>query len=113
MVAELALKAHLVWKGAAPKSFRGADGHDLVKLAASMAQHTPYRDDPRVAEVVGKLPPYVASRYEPAGLSRLQVVRLALGVQFIAASTLRRISGVDFAAEMESGGHKLRQPFFP
>jgi hypothetical protein len=52
------------------------------------------------------------SRYKPAGLSRLQVVRLALGVQFIAASTLRRISGVDFAAEMEINHRKSRQPFF-
>ena len=113
MVAELALKAHLVWKGAAPGRFRGADGHDLVRLAASMAQQSPHRDDPLVTEVVGNLPPYVASRYKPAGLSRLQVVRLALGAQFIAASTLRRISGVDFAAEMEINRRDARQPFFP
>jgi hypothetical protein len=113
MVAELALKAHLVWKGADPDSFRGPDGHDLVKLAESMAQQSPYRDDPLVAEVVGNLPHYVASRYDPAGLSRLQVVRLALGVQFVAASTLRRISGVDFAAEMEGSRREPRQPFFP
>jgi hypothetical protein len=112
MVAELALKAHLVWKGAAPNSFKGAAGHDVINLATSMAQQSPHRDDPLVAKVVGKLPLYVASRYKPAGLSRLQVVRLALGVQFIAASTLRRISGVDFAAEMEIKHRKSRQPFF-
>ena len=115
MVAELALKAHLVWKGADPNSFqrRGGPGHDVVELAKSMAQQSPYRDDPLVAEVVGKLPHYVGSRYDPAGLSRLQVVRLALGVQFVAASTLRRISGVDFAAEMEASRRTPRQPFFP
>lgn len=111
MVAELALKAHLVWKGATPSSFKGAEGHNLVRHAASMTQQSPHRDDPLVSEVIARLPPYVASRYKPASLSRLQVVRLALGVQFIAASTLRRISGVDYAAEMERNCR--RQPFFP
>jgi hypothetical protein len=52
--------------------------------------------------VIANLPPYVGSRYKPAGLTRLQVVRLALGVQFVAASTTRRITGVDIAAQMEA-----------
>jgi hypothetical protein len=113
MVAELALKAVLVWNGALPSSFKKSGGHDIAKLATSMAQQNPHRDDRLVAEVVGQLPPYVNSRYSPAGLSKLKVVQLALGTQFIAASTLRRISGVDFAAEVErADGGKPRQTFF-
>lgn len=114
MVAELAMKGALVWDGADPKSFKGRDGHDLKRLAERIASARPHRDDSLVAEVVATLPPYVDSRYKPAGLSRLTVVRLAIGVQFIAASALRRITSVDLAAQMESGGWPApRRPFFP
>jgi hypothetical protein len=103
LVAELAMKAALVWEGADPKSFKGPKGHDLIGLAGQLAKGKPHPDDLLIQGVVSKLPPYVVSRYNPAGLTRLQVVRLALGVQFIAASTTRRISGVDLAARMAIG----------
>lgn len=114
MVAELSLKGALVGDGVDPKSFRGKDGHNLKLLAERVASARPHRDDTLLAQVVTMLPPYVDSRYKPAGLTRLAVVRMAIGVQFIAASTLRRITSVDFAAEMESGGWPApRRPFFP
>lgn len=114
MVAELSLKAALVRGGADPDSFRGYKGHDLATLAKRLAGEKPHRDDPLLAEVIGKLPPYVDSRYKPAGLVRLDVVRLALGVQFVAASSVRRFSSRDFAADMEIGGWPApRPPMFP
>ncbi len=114
MVAELVVKGALAWDGVDPKSFKGKDGHNLKLLAGRMAAARPHRDDSLVADVVAKLPPYVDSRYKPAGLTRLEVVRLAIGVQFIAASALRRISRADLAAQMETGGWPApRRPFFP
>lgn len=114
LVAELALKGTLVWEGGDPNSFKGKNGHNLTLLASQIAAARPHRDDPLVALVIAKLPPYVDSRYRPAGLTRLQVVRRALGVQFIAASALRRITGPDLAAQMETGGWPApRRPFFP
>lgn len=108
MVAELSMKAALVWGGVDLDSFRkGKDGHDLALLARRMAAAWPHRDDGRLQAVVAKLPPYVASRYKPAGLKRLQVVRLALGVQFIAASSLRRIATADLAIRMEADDELL------
>lgn len=102
MVAELSMKAALVWDGVDPESFRKSkDGHNLALLAQRMGVARPHRDDARVQAVVANLPPYVASRYKPAGLKRLQVVRLALGVQFIAASSLRRIADADLSMQME------------
>ncbi|MCL7997939.1 hypothetical protein M8994_06755 [Brucella sp. 21LCYQ03] len=102
MVAELSMKAALVWDGVDPESFRKSkDGHNLALLAQRMGVVRPHRDDARVQAVVANLPPYVASRYKPAGLRRLQVVRLALGVQFIAASSLRRIADADLSMQME------------
>lgn len=114
MTAELSLKAALVKNGADPNSFKGRDGHDLAKLMAKVALETPHRDDAIATDVVGHLPPYVASRYAPAGLNRLAVVRLAVGVQFLAASTIRRFSDRDIAAQMESGGWPAPRPsLFP
>ncbi len=110
MVVELSLKAALVRNGADPNSFKGKDGHDLAKLGARLAAELPHRDDSRVAELIGHLPPYVASRYKPAGLSRYDVVRLALGVQFVAASAARRFSDRDLAAKMEAGGWPAPRP---
>lgn len=115
LVAELALKGTLVWGGVDPESFKkGRDGHNLKLLGKKMAAAYPHRDDALVEDVLAALPPYVDSRYKPAGLTRLTVVRLAIGVQFVAASALRRISNVDLAAQMETGGWPApRRSFFP
>lgn len=104
MVAELSLKAVLVWHGVNLSTLKGKNGHNLAYLAQTVMDTKPHRDDQRIKAVIDNLPPYVASRYKPAGLRRLQVVRLALGVQFIAASSLRRITTSDLAIQMESGG---------
>ncbi|WP_159876103.1 hypothetical protein [Aquitalea denitrificans] len=112
MVAELSMKAALVWDGIASDSFKGRDGHNLVSLAQRMAVARPHRDDARVQAVVASLPPYVASRYKPAGLKRLQVIRLALGVQFVAASSLRRITDADLAIQMEEDDWPGPRPAF-
>ncbi|MDB5700536.1 MAG: hypothetical protein JWL66_735 [Sphingomonadales bacterium] len=110
MVAELSLKAALVRGGADPKSFKGKDGHDFGKLADRLASERAHRDDASVRDVIAHLPPYVDSRYKPAGLSRLDVVRLTVGVQFLAASTVRRFSDRNFAAAIETGEWPTPRP---
>lgn len=113
MVVELSLKGALVFNGANPNEFKGPKGHDLPTLAQRMASEMPHRDDPLVHNVIVKLPAYVKSRYEPAGLTRLEVVRLAVAAQFVAASSVRRVSQRDLAAQMETGGWPApRPPFF-
>lgn len=116
MVAELAMKACLVWHGWDINALKGNKGHDLVDLAEKMYESSPHRDDSVVTEIVSKMPPYVASRYSPQGLTRLHVVKLALGAQFIAASTLRRVSDCDMALEMEENDKEWpfsRESLFP
>ncbi len=108
LVAELSMKGALVACGEQPDT--GRSGHDLTKLAERVARARAHKDDELVAEVISKLPPYVASRYAPAGLSRLEVVRLGLGVQFIAASAIRRLGTRDIAAQMAAQGP--RPPLF-
>ena len=102
MVAELSMKATLLYRGVEQKTLRSSDvGHNLIALAELMASVEPHRDDALVATVANKFPDYVKSRYQAAGLTRLDVVRLALGSQFIAASSVRRLSGPDLALNME------------
>ncbi|MGN8200074.1 hypothetical protein ACS8Y6_15440 [Salinisphaera sp. RV14] len=105
LAVELSLKAAIVQAGEDPDSFRkrGAEGHDLERLAKRVARELPHRDDPQIAEIAAAMPKYIESRYAPAGFKRSQVVRLALGAQFIAASSVRRHSRHDLAAEMEQG----------
>jgi hypothetical protein len=115
MIAELSMKAALVWDGIDPESFRkGKGGHNLALLAQRMAAARPHNDDSCIRSVVASLPPYVEARYKPAGLKRLQVVRLALGVQFIAASSVRRITAVDLASQLaaETDWFGPRDPFY-
>lgn len=102
MVAELSMKASLVYKGANPNSFGKKVGHDLSLLACQMSEKLPHRDDLQIQTIVKALPPYVKSRYEPIGLKRLQVIKLALDVQFIAASSLRRLTSADHTFQMEN-----------
>jgi hypothetical protein len=119
LTAELSLKAALVQNGADPESFRkgakrkDAEGHNLARLAERLARETPHRDDGLVREVVSRLPSYVHSRYAPVGLTRIDVVRVAIGAQFVAASSVRRYSDRDLAAQMEREGWPApRRNFF-
>ena len=105
LAAELAMKASLVQGGADPSAFgkKGGEGHDLVRLASRLSTERPHRDDPEVAAVAAAMPAYVASRYASAGLTRLRVVELALGAQFLVAASVRRWSSRDLAAELAIG----------
>lgn len=102
LIAELSMKAALVHLGEDPKSLSKREvGHNHEELARRLAVKCPHRDDAIVTAVAVCLPDYVGSRYKSAGLTRLAVVKLALGAQFIAASAARRLADQDFAAEME------------
>lgn len=102
LTAELAMKANLIHSGVDPKTLSYRDvGHNHTVLAQRMRDAKPHRDDEMVAAVTAELPDYVNSRYKATGLSRLHVVKLALGVQFIAASSIRRLTGRDMAGDME------------
>jgi len=86
--------------------------HHLSVLATSLARSRPHRDDVLIFDVIKRFPDYVDSRYKAKGLTRFDVVRLALAAQFIAASSVRRLSPVDLAQAMEGDSWPgKRQPF--
>lgn len=102
MIAELSMKAALLYVGTEAKLLRSRKvGHDHRVLARMLAEAQPHRDDELIALVVEQLPAYVASRYEETDKTRLQLINLLLGVQFIAASAARRFSQRDLAISME------------
>jgi len=103
LTAELSLKGTLIHLGMSPEDLtKKTYGHGYQALAEKLVQLCPHRDDPEVLRVIASLPQLVASRYDVTGLTRLQIIELALGVQFVAASAVRRISSYDLAKDMEA-----------
>lgn len=112
VMAELSMKATLRHCGLDEKTLKDI-GHNHIKLAERMASEKPHKDDELIACIVNKLPNYVDSRYNPAGLTKLDVVRLAVGSQFIAASSVRRLSGQNISDTVDCGSRSnLRKKFF-
>ena len=103
LLVELSLKAGLVTAGIDAVTLRSKPyGHNLVALASKLAELKGHRDDAAIMDLVRVLPDYVGSRYADLGLTRLRLVDLALGAQFVAASVARRFSSRDMASLLES-----------
>lgn len=102
LAAELAIKGSLLHLGMTEKELSYKPyGHNYVALAEKLIELRPHRDDPVVLHCLQQLPDYVQSRYNSSNLSRLQIIQLALGTQFVAASAVRRIATRDIAGQVE------------
>lgn len=103
LTAELAMKGTLLHLGVPEKDLKNKIlfGHNLNKLGERMTKEKSHRDDPLLLSALGKFPDYVGDRYRETQLSRLEIIALALDAQFVAASSVRRISGEDMAANLE------------
>lgn len=111
MTVELSLKAALMHLGVNAKEVKKL-GHQNADSAELLISLKPHRDDEVVEALVAKLPHYVGSRYKRADLTRLEMVNLALGSQFVAASTLRRLNSRDFAANIEREDSQARKRLY-
>ena len=58
--------------------------------------------DARLTAAASKFPDYVGTRYASHGLTRVQLMELAMRAQFVAAEAVRRISHRDMAGTMEA-----------
>lgn len=103
LVAELAMKGTLYHSGMTEKVIKGLN-HRHKDIAEKLIAACPHSDDELLVKAAQRLPNYVATRYTDSGLTRLELVNLALDVQFIAASSLRRVSDASIAAEIEAAG---------
>lgn len=113
LLVELSLKACLAFHGVSVEELKNKYSHNIAKIYDKTKEIAPHRDDALMDGFIRKMPSYVGSRYSSHGLTRLQVVELALAAQFVAASTVRRAGGSDLAAEMEADfGIAGRPPLF-
>ncbi|WP_054878350.1 hypothetical protein [Yersinia similis] len=113
MTVELALKGVLIHLGLSKSEIINL-GHDHTALWESLISKAGHRDDVLIKNIIKRFPDYIDSRYKRSELSRIQTVKLALGAQFIAASTLRRVTQRDLALTMELNNfpeHAIRQKF--
>jgi hypothetical protein len=100
LTAELSMKAaltHLGWKDQQLKSL----SHHLTKLADALVASQPIASDRRLRAACTKFPNYIESRYSSHGLTRLELMALAMRAQFVAADAIRRVSERNIAGDME------------
>ncbi|MPS47523.1 hypothetical protein [Methylobacillus sp.] len=114
LTAELAMKGTLLHLGVPENELKNPRlfGHDLNKLGEKMTKKSAHRDDPLLLLALSKFPDYVGDRYRETQLTRMEIINLALDAQFVAASAVRRISGVDMASQIEATTGP-RGNFFP
>lgn len=114
LTAELAIKGTLIYLGITENDLKNPKlfGHNLIKLSQKMVQEKNHRDDQLLLKMVKKFPDYVNYRYNPTQLTRLEIISLALSAQFIAASSIRRISNSDIANQIEQSDIGDRHKYF-
>jgi len=101
LTAELALKGALAHLGLDEQGLKGLS-HNLQRLAAKLVELAPGATDSRLLAAVQKFPNYVGARYAAHGLTRVQLMDLAMRAQYVAADAVRRIADRDLGGEMEA-----------
>lgn len=99
--AELALKGGLAHLGLDERALKDLS-HNLPRLAAKLVELAPGPSDARLLAAVQKFPNYVGARYAAHGLTRVQLMDLAMRAQYVAADVVRRITDRNFGGEMEA-----------
>jgi len=101
LTAELSMKAALTHLGA-PEGELKKLSHRLPDLAAALVAKRSTSTDARLLTAASKFPDYVGTRYSSHGLTRVQLMELAMRAQFIAADAMRRISNRNMGGDMEA-----------
>src|SRR5690606_30114871 len=114
LTAELSMKGTLLHLGIPERDLRNPKlfGHNLFKLGEKMVQVESHKDDQLLLGMLNKFPNYVEDRYRETQLTRLEVISIALSAQFIAASSVRRVSGRDLSSQIENSEVGLRSNYF-
>lgn len=101
LTAELSMKGALKHLGVTDKELKGLS-HRLPKLGKALVARKPKPSDARLEAAASKFPDYVGTRYASHGLTRVQLMELAMRAQFVAAEAVRRISDRNMAGDMEA-----------
>ncbi|MGT2442205.1 hypothetical protein ACU4I5_05770 [Ensifer adhaerens] len=103
LAAELSMKGALAYKGWTDDQLTNLR-HNLPKIAKELCAAYPSATDARLQAACGKFPDYVQSRYKNHGLSKIQLIELAMRAQYVAADAIRRISQRNIGGDLERRG---------
>ncbi|MEI2298207.1 hypothetical protein [Ensifer sp. MJa1] len=103
IAAELAMKGVLAYRGWPESEIRKLN-HDLPKIAEAIIKEAPSSTDVRLMQACGVFPGYANSRYKQHGLSKIQLIELAMRAQYVAADVLRRVSQRNIGGDLENRG---------
>lgn len=109
LTAELSMKAalkHLGWTEVQLKRF----SHRLPDLANSLIGTKSTHTDDRLRTACAKFPDYVGTRYSSHGLTRVELMALAMRAQFVAADAIRRVSQRNIGDDMEARADSPMRP---
>ena len=109
LTAELALKGALAARGWTEAQYRKLS-HHLVKLADALIGEVSTAHDDRLRGAIAHFPDYVGTRYASHGMTRIELMVLAMRAQFVAAEALRRVSHRDLASMLEADPRNLPRP---
>lgn len=98
--AELAMKGVLVCLGA-PESQLKKIGHNIEALGRKLVETESRANDDFFLAACAGFPNYVESRYTSHQLKKVQLGKLGMRAQYVAAEAVRRLSKRDFAATIE------------
>lgn len=101
LTAELAIKGALKHLGATDQELKRLS-HRLPSLAEALVAREPREADKRFLSAASKFPDYVNTRYANHGLTRIQLMELAMRAQFVGAEAIRRVSDRNMAGDMEA-----------
>lgn len=109
LTAELALKGALAARGWTEAQYRKLS-HHLIKLADALIGEVSTAHDDRLRGAIAHFPDYVSTRYASHSMTRIELMVLAMRVQFVAAEALRRVSHRDLASMLEADPRNLPRP---
>jgi hypothetical protein len=109
LTAELALKGALAARGWQEPQYRKLS-HHLDRLADALIGEVPTAHDNRLRGAVAYFPDYVGTRYASHGMTRTDLMVLAMRAQFVAAEALRHVSDRDLASKLEADPNTSPRP---
>jgi HEPN domain-containing protein len=109
LAAETAIKGTLAHLGV-PENRRKQLGHSLSDLADELIRKAPRADAQRLKDACNHFPGYVSTRYDPHGLSRIDILHLGMRAEYVSAEALRCVSQRDLARTLENDPANSQRP---
>ncbi|WP_216332560.1 hypothetical protein [Rhizobium sp. X9] len=107
--AELAMKGALSVIGWEEPRYRRLS-HRLPDAAEALITERPRASDDLLRVACARFPDYVGTRYRSHGMTRHQLMMLAMRAQFVAADAVRRVTQRDLGAQLEADPTIGRRP---